>query len=106
MKMNVRELFKVVIGGLALRGAWATGLSATSPANAHNPRASGFPLLSLAEVLRISLAVLDWFIARTKSHVGVLHQHAHRMFYCCYTVFIRPSILSFSIYRSRPKNPK
>jgi hypothetical protein len=67
--MNVRELFKVVIGGLptdssarnevkaealhrcglALRGARATGLSVPSPSNAHNPRASGFPLLSLAD---------------------------------------------------------
>ncbi|MFM9838893.1 MAG: hypothetical protein ACKVOQ_11550 [Cyclobacteriaceae bacterium] len=116
--MSARDFRKMIIGGLptdssarnwvkaetlhrcglALRGARATGLSATSPANTHNPRASGFPLLSLAEVLRISSAALDWFIARTKPHVGVLHQHAHRMLYCCQTVFIRPSILSFSIY--------
>jgi hypothetical protein len=90
--------------GLALRGARATGLSLpVRQAGAASPRSarrstSGFPLLSLAEVLRISSAALDWFIARTKPHVGVLHQHAHRMFYCCHTVFIRPSILSFSFY--------
>jgi hypothetical protein len=46
----------LMFGGLALRDlcqprVWsgATGLSVPSPANAHNPRASGFPLLSLAD---------------------------------------------------------
>jgi hypothetical protein len=59
-------------GGLALRGARATGLSAASPANAHNPRASGFPLLSLAEALRISFHGFTQSTTRTY-HFRIKH---------------------------------
>jgi hypothetical protein len=42
------QQFSKIFSLAAWRGA--TGLSATSPANAQYQRASGFPLLSLAEV--------------------------------------------------------
>jgi hypothetical protein len=86
MKMNVRELFKVVIGGLALRGAWATGLSVPSlprassgPASQrhfgvsmHNFLLAVFPLLSLAEVLRISFHGFTQSTTRTY-HFRIKH---------------------------------
>jgi hypothetical protein len=49
--LSFSDSYREKEGGLAMRGAKATGLSVTSPSSTLPIFTSGFPLLSLAEVV-------------------------------------------------------